>query len=101
MISLSLFPIGSGTPISEPVLAKDLRIQVDNALSPSAQNTDAANRARRLVCILRYSFKIGFHSIIYRNLLRKHLAYGMPACSPSLVADINHLVLIQTWRQRW
>ncbi len=27
--------------------------------------------------------------------MRQHLEYGMPACSPNLVADINHLERIQ------
>ncbi len=27
--------------------------------------------------------------------MRSHLEYGMPACSPNLVADINHLERIQ------
>ncbi len=27
--------------------------------------------------------------------MRPHLEYGMPACSPNLVADINHLERIQ------
>ncbi len=28
---------------------------------------------------------------LYRALVRPHLEYGMPACSPNLVADINYL----------
>ncbi len=32
---------------------------------------------------------------LYGALVHPHLEYGMPACSPNLVADINHLVRIQ------
>ncbi len=32
---------------------------------------------------------------LYGALVRPHLEYGMPACSPNLVADINHLERIQ------
>ncbi len=32
---------------------------------------------------------------LYEFLVRPHLEYGMPACSPNLVADINHLERIQ------
>ncbi len=32
---------------------------------------------------------------LYWALVRPHLEYGMPACSPNLVADINHLERIQ------
>ncbi len=31
----------------------------------------------------------------YGAFVRSHLEYGMPACSPNLAADINHLELIQ------
>ncbi len=33
--------------------------------------------------------------LIYGALVRQHLEYGMPACSPNLVADSNHLERIQ------
>ncbi len=33
--------------------------------------------------------------LTYGALVRPHLEYGMPACSPNLVADINHLERIQ------
>ncbi len=32
---------------------------------------------------------------LYEALVRPHLEYGMPACLPNLVADINHLERIQ------
>ncbi len=32
---------------------------------------------------------------LYGALVRPHLEYGIPACSPNLVADINHLEQIQ------
>ncbi len=32
---------------------------------------------------------------LYEALVCPHLEYGMPACSPNLVADINHLEQIQ------
>ncbi len=62
--------------------------------SPSAHCTEAANKARRLVFMIRRSFQDLSKSAfipLYEALVRPHLAYGMPACLPSLVADINHL----------
>ncbi len=41
------FPDGSGTPIPESMLVKDLGFKTDNMLSPSARCTEAANKARR------------------------------------------------------
>ncbi len=35
------------------------------------------------------------NNLRYGALVRPHLEYGMPACSPNLVADINHLERIQ------
>ncbi len=45
-LRLSFFPDGSGTPIPVSTLVKDLGVQVDNMFSPSAQCTEAANKAR-------------------------------------------------------
>ncbi len=90
---LSFFPDGSDTPIPVSNLVKDLGVQTDNMFSPSAQCTEAANKARRLIFMIRRSFqdlsKSAFITL-YEALVRPHLEYGMPACSPNLVADINH-----------
>ncbi len=48
--------------------------------------------------MLRRSFQDLSKSVfipLYRALVRPHLEYGMPASSPNLVADINHLQRIQ------
>ncbi len=63
-LRLSFFPDGSGAPIPVSTLVKDLGVQTDNMFSPSAQCTEAANNARRLIFMIRCSFqdlKIGFH----------------------------------------
>ncbi len=66
--------------------------------SPSAQCTEAANKARRLIFMIRRSFldfsKSAFIPL-YGAFVRPHLEYGVPGCSPNLVADINHLEQIQ------
>ncbi len=94
---LSFFPNGSGTPIPVSKLAKDLGVRTDNMFSPFAQCTEAANKARRLIFMIRCSFvdlsKSAFIPL-YGALVRSHLEYGMSACSPNFVADINHLELI-------
>ncbi len=65
---------------------------------PSAQCTEDANKARRLTFMIRRSFqdlpKSDFIPL-YGAVVRLHLEYGMLACSPNLVADINHLERIQ------
>ncbi len=38
-------------------LVKDLGVQTDNMFSPSAQCTEAANKARRLIFMIRRSFQ--------------------------------------------
>ncbi len=66
--------------------------------SPSAQCTEAANKAKRVIFMKRRSFQDLSKSTfipLHGALVRPHLEYGMPACSPSLVADINHLERIQ------
>ncbi len=66
--------------------------------SPSAQCTEVANEAGRLIFMITRTFlglsKSAFINL-YGALVRPHLEYGMPACSPNLVADINHLERIQ------
>ncbi len=97
-LRLSFFPDGSGTPIPVSTLVKDLGVQTDNMFSPSAQCTEAANKARQLILMIRRSFQDPSKSAfipLYGALVRPHLEYGMPACSPNLVADINHLERIQ------
>ncbi len=62
--------------------------------SPAGQCTEAASKAIRLIfmimCSLNYLSKSALIPL-YEALVRPHLEYGMPACSPNLVADINHL----------
>ncbi len=97
-LRLSFFPDGSGTTIPVSTLVKELGVQTDNLFSPSAQCTEAANKARRLIFMIRRSFQDLSKSAFipfYGALVRPHLEYGMPACSPNLFADINHLEQIQ------
>ncbi len=90
-LRLSFFPDGSGTPIPLSKLVKDLGVQTDNMFSPSAQRTEAANKAKRLIFIIRRSFQDLSKSALYEAFVRPHLEYGMPAYSPNPVADIIHL----------
>ncbi len=67
-------------------------------ISPSAQCTEAANMARRLIFMIRRSFQDLSKSAfipLYGALVRPHLEYGMPARSQNPVADINLLERIQ------
>ncbi len=51
------FPDGSGTLIPVSKLAKDLGVQTNTMFSPSAQCTEAASKARRLIFNIRRSFQ--------------------------------------------
>ncbi len=66
--------------------------------SPSAQCTEAANKARRLILMVRrsnqYLSKSAFIPL-YEALVHPHVEYCMPACSPNSVVDINYLERIQ------
>ncbi len=65
-----------------------------NVFSPSAQCTEAANKARRLTFTIWRSFQdLSKPAFVPLNgaLVRPHLEYSMPACSPNPVADSNHL----------
>ncbi len=69
----------------------------------STQCTKAANKARRLIFMIRRPFQDLLKSafiLLYEALVRPHLEYGLPACSPNLVADINHLERIQRLASR-
>ncbi len=83
-------------PVS--TLVKDLGVQRDNMFSQTAQCTGATNKTRRLIFMIRRSFQdpsqLAFIPL-YGALVRPHLENGMSACSPNLVADINHLKRIQ------
>ncbi len=56
-LRLYFFPDESGTPIPVSKLVKDLGIQTDNMFSPSAQCTEAANKAKRLILMIRHPFQ--------------------------------------------
>ncbi len=90
----AFFPDGSGTPIPISKLVTDLGVQADNMFSPSAQCTEAVNKARRMIFMIRRSFQDLSKSTfipLYGALVRSHLEYSMPAGSPNLLADINLL----------
>ncbi len=96
--AIVFFPRWVWHPIPVSKLIKDLGIQTDNMFSPSAQYTEEANKARRLIFMIRRSFQDLSKSAfipVYGALVCPHLEYGMPACSPNLVADINHLERIK------
>ncbi len=102
---LLLVPIFCTKRCHQPVskLVKDLGVQTDYMFSSSAQCTEAANKARRLIFMIRITFQDPSKSAfipLYGALVRPHLEYGMPACSPNLVADINHLKRIQRFATR-
>ncbi len=94
-LRLSFFP--------ENQIIQGPRVPTDDIFSPSAQCTEDANKARRLVFMLRHSFqglsKSAFIPLC-GALVRPHLEYVMPACSPNLVADINLLDGIQNLSSR-
>ncbi len=98
LLRLSFFPDGSDTPIPVSNLVRDLGVETDYMFSPSAQCTEAVNKTRRLIFMIRRSFQgLSKSALIplYEASVRPHLEYGMPACSPNLVADSNHLERIQ------
>ncbi len=51
------FPDGSGTAIRLSKLVKDLGVQTENMCCPSAQDTEAASKARRLIYMIRRPFQ--------------------------------------------
>ncbi len=72
---------------------KDPGVQTDSMFSPSAQCTEAANKARRFILMVRRSSQDISKSAfipLCGALVRPHLEYGMSACSQNLTADINH-----------
>ncbi len=103
-LRLSFSPDGSGTSIPACKLVKDLTVQTDNMSSPSAQCTEAANKVRRLIFLIKRSFQDLSKSAfipLYEALVRPHLQYGKQACSFNLVADINHIERIQRLATGW
>ncbi len=85
-LRLSVFPVGYGTAIPVSKLVNDLGVQTDNMFSPTALCTEAANKARRLVFMIRRSLQ---------DLSKPAVVPIYGACSPNLGPDINHLERIQ------
>ncbi len=70
-LRLSFFPDGSGSTIPVSTLVNDHGVQTDNMLSPSAQCTEDANKARRLIFMIRRSFQGLSKSNRYTSLFVK------------------------------
>ncbi len=97
-LKLSFSVYGSGTQIPVSKLCNYLGVQTGNKFSPSVQCTEAVNKVRRVIFMIRRSFQNLSKSafiILYGALVHAHLEYGMPACSPNLVTDMNNLERIQ------
>ncbi len=97
-LRLPFFPDGSGAPIHVYKLVTDLGVQRDNMFWLSAQCTKAANKACRLIFLIRRSIQDLSKSafvLLYGSLVRPRLEYGMSARSSNRVADINQLERIQ------
>ncbi len=86
-------------------LVKGLGVQADNAFSPVALRTAAANEARRLI-IKRRRSEISFHSII----MRSRLAYGTPTCLPNVTISAQQkassweksiVIKVYRFKQKW
>ncbi len=93
-LRLSFFPNGSGTTIPVSKFVKDLSVQTDNMFSPSDQCTEATNKARRFIFMIRRSFQDLSKSAfipLYGALVRPHLEHGMSACH--LFADFMSFIV--------
>ncbi len=55
--TLSVYPDESSTTIPVSKYVKDLGVQTGNVFSQSAQGSEAANKARRLIILVRRSFQ--------------------------------------------
>ncbi len=74
-----------------------------NAFSSSAKCTDAANKPRRHIFMIRLFFQdLSKQAFLpfYGAWVRPHLECGVQGCSPNLMADINHLEKIQSLATR-
>ncbi len=94
-----LFPRWVWYPTHCILISQGSRLSDRHVFVPSAQCTEAANKVRRLIFMIRRSFQGLSKSVfthLYGALVRLHLEYGIPACSPNLVADINHLERLAT-----
>ncbi len=68
-------------------LVKHLGVRTDNVFSRSAQCTDTANKAKWLICKIKYSFQLfskWVTILLYGAEVHSSLEYGVPACSPNL-----------------
>ena len=78
--------------------ARDLGIQVSSSFTPTLNCIEAANKARRILFLIRRSFARLTPSIflpLYTSMVRPHLEYCVQANSPYLRKDIDHLEKVQ------
>ncbi len=90
--------LSDGTEISSAESTKDLGVTVASTFKTSLHCQRTANRARRILFLLRHGFAILIPEIfrpLYLALLRPILEYGQQAASPYLRRDIDLMERIQ------
>ncbi len=95
---LRLSPRHTHHRIPQVTYVQDLGVPLDTSFIASAHCIDAANKAWRLLYLVRKSFielsKTAF-TPLYCALVRPRLEYAMEANAPILRADINQLERVQ------
>ncbi len=90
--------VSDGTEISAVDSTKDLRVTVTSTFKISLHFQQAANRARRILFLLRLGFAVLTPELVrplYLALVRPILEYGQQASSPYLRRDIALMERIQ------
>ncbi len=95
---LLLIFFNDGTEISAVYSSKDLGVTVISTFKTSLHCQQAANRARRILFVLRRAFAVLTPEIfrpLYLAVERPILGYGQQASSPNLRRDIALMQRIQ------
>jgi hypothetical protein len=88
----------SGSRLETTVVERDIGVKVQQSLRPSVQCTDASRRANVVLGQITRSFhfrdKVTFVKL-YKQYVRPHLEFAVPAWSPWTQGDIEKLEKIQ------
>ncbi len=90
--------IGHDHPLAIVDEARDLGVLIHSTFKPTRQCIEAANKARRVLFLIKRSFlKLSPNVFrpLYLTIVRPLLEYGMQACCPYLQKDINHIERVQ------
>lgn len=88
----------NGSPLAETVKERDIGVNITNDLKPSSHCAESARRANAILTQISRAFMYRDRKVflqLYKQFVRCHLEFAVPAWSPWAVGDIEVIERVQ------